>query len=589
MFRTLILKNFVKHKNAKFDFEEGFIVIKGANGAGKSLLAEAIGFALFGQSALRGKKDEYDANLEVTLEVEIKNAIYTIKRTMNDCSINGVDCVGTTACNKFLARLLGYSQDLYNFANFSKQNDLTKFTDVAPAERKRLVDELVGAENVNKEIKKVRSQINTADALKSSLDVQEPEKPKAPFEDCAKEEADCRKKLYELSKFSDRNFDAELDKEYTEDLDKEQVSVFKQIGSLESELNRLSAEERNLTLGQVPDIDFDVEEEKIKTYVPYPSVPYPEFTEEELSIELEKITVHEFWEKGDFHTCPKCGETFKDSGEEPEVSKLTRQQIQEQKQRIKAWAGLNKDLPKMDKPIYTLSDITRFRKIKQDSSRKEEITKEKETIVKVLGELLDKKERLSKIIENHTKKEVSTYDEAELRSRLNLCTEYEADKIKYETLYERYKKNKELEKGFEEEIDTKTNLLKALVSFKEKIKTYVIPSLERVASSLIYEMSNGELSCFKISDDFDITLDGKRTILLSGSEKALANIALRIALGRVLTKGVLNIFIADEIDAAMSIERSELVYESLRKLKGKLKQVVVITHKDIIGELEIEI
>ena len=108
---------------------------------------------------------------------------------------------------------------------------------------------------------------------------------------------------------------------------------------------------------------------------------------------------------------------------------------------------------------------------------------------------------------------------------------------------------------------------------------------------MISEMSAGELNRFEISEDFDILLDGKKICLLSGSEKALANIALRLSLGRVLTRGVLSLFIADEIDASMSEERAEEVHSALMRLRdgGKLRQILVITHKSLECDKEIEV
>jgi ABC-type lipoprotein export system ATPase subunit len=47
----------------------------------------------------------------------------------------------------------------------------------------------------------------------------------------------------------------------------------------------------------------------------------------------------------------------------------------------------------------------------------------------------------------------------------------------------------------------------------------------------------------------------------------------------VLTKGVFNVFLADEIDAAMSEERANEVQTALYRIKDKVKQIVLVSHK----------
>ena len=95
------------------------------------------------------------------------------------------------------------------------------------------------------------------------------------------------------------------------------------------------------------------------------------------------------------------------------------------------------------------------------------------------------------------------------------------------------------------------------------------------------EMTEGEIREIKISEDFDISVDGRNISLLSGSEEAVANLSIRLALGRILTHKVLNVFIGDEIDAAMDDNRALLVSESLKKLTNQINQIILISHKKI--------
>ena len=69
----------------------------------------------------------------------------------------------------------------------------------------------------------------------------------------------------------------------------------------------------------------------------------------------------------------------------------------------------------------------------------------------------------------------------------------------------------------------------------------------------------------EVDEDFEILIDGQPINTLSGSGKAVANLAVRIALGQILTNKVFSVFFADEVDAAMDDDRSELMVLSWQK------------------------
>ena len=120
----------------------------------------------------------------------------------------------------------------------------------------------------------------------------------------------------------------------------------------------------------------------------------------------------------------------------------------------------------------------------------------------------------------------------------------------------------------------------ALVELKAKVKSFLVPSLARVASQLVSSMTGGALTRIEIDDDFDILVDGKKIEGMSGAEKAAVNIALRIGLGRVLTHKVFSVFMADEIDAAMDTDRAQYTASSLRNLSQSIAQIVLVSHKE---------
>jgi DNA repair exonuclease SbcCD ATPase subunit len=129
-----------------------------------------------------------------------------------------------------------------------------------------------------------------------------------------------------------------------------------------------------------------------------------------------------------------------------------------------------------------------------------------------------------------------------------------------------------------------TKAKSAIVEAKTVIKSFLIPSLNKVASLLLNQMTGGARSSIIVDDDFNITVDGQQVQTLSGSGKAVANLALRIGLGQVLTNGVFSVFMADEFDESMDEERARYTAECLQRLKETIKQVIVVTHKRPIAD-----
>jgi hypothetical protein len=119
----------------------------------------------------------------------------------------------------------------------------------------------------------------------------------------------------------------------------------------------------------------------------------------------------------------------------------------------------------------------------------------------------------------------------------------------------------------------------AMTILRGLVKQHLIPSLNRVASHLITGMTGGQRQSIVVDEDFDVTVDGQALDTLSGSGKAVANLALRLGLGQVLTNKVFSVFIGDEIDASLDQDRSENCATTLQAVKGWLSQIIPISHK----------
>jgi DNA repair exonuclease SbcCD ATPase subunit len=119
----------------------------------------------------------------------------------------------------------------------------------------------------------------------------------------------------------------------------------------------------------------------------------------------------------------------------------------------------------------------------------------------------------------------------------------------------------------------------ALKELRARVKQYLVPSLSKVASNLLSQMTGGQRTIIDIDEDFNVLVDGQRLETLSGSGKAVANLAIRLGLGQVLTYRALSLFMGDEIDASMDNDRANFTAECFRNLSKSVKQVFLVSHK----------
>lgn len=610
MIKTLTLHNFVKHKNLTLDFQPGVSVICGRNGAGKSLILEAIAFALFGTSALRGKKDEYDKDLSVELEVEIKSKPHKIVRTLTNCKVDDVS-VGTTASSNLIRSLFGYGEDVFYFSNLCKQNELTRLTDVAPAERKRTIDEIVDVSKIDEAIKKAKDELSTEKAVRSAIVVGD--EPLAPEVPQIESEDEIKKKMDENSTFMIESHVLKVMKENLGELPEEpkcgKVSA-EEVNSLEHKMAELKQEELELHYffkmfdgtSEPKSEEYLAEQERlIRDYVELPKVPKPTLDKETVEQELEIWRKHDEWEKSKSVVCPHCGKEFKLIGEEPENPQMDYDDLISELKSIEAWRGFDLHAVQLPKPEMNQMEIGSEREYAKwfgERKENEKRLKKVEEQMAICGDTfktfkscrdawLDYESKLasynsmSKSIAEQTKKVAGLpkHDDESLVEKKQVWERYRSSVQVYEALKKIFDEKKSKADELDAKIEQREHIIEAFKTLKLRLKSFVIPSLERVSSELLRVMSANELNFVEISEDFDISVDGRRVALLSGSEKALVNIAIRIALGRVLTKGVFNVFLADEIDAAMSEERANEVQTALYRIKDKVKQIVLVSHK----------
>lgn len=181
MIKSLMLKNFRKHTDAEFNFSEGLVCVRGQNEAGKTTLAEAILYCLFGSSALRESLDKvvtYDcseSSLKAALVFALDGADYKIVRGKSGAELTyGSQIVtGQRETKLFVERLLGCTAETAKLLMFADQNSVRGVLSKGGTAANGLVETLAQLGVIEELIDKVQAQLPSGNtkAVESQIDV----------------------------------------------------------------------------------------------------------------------------------------------------------------------------------------------------------------------------------------------------------------------------------------------------------------------------------------------------------------------------------------------------------------------------------
>lgn len=637
-------------------FENGFGTISGPNESGKSMIVEMVRYCLFGSSALRGKAEDYKA-LKAKLGVTIKGTEYTIERNGRNATLyEGTKAIvtGQNPVTKKVVELLGFGRDVFDTACIANQGDIEKLGDMVPAERKRLVDSVIGIAAIDELAKwageEALVQGKQADAIERTLFA--PSKPDRPdpyiHPDFLRQEiATLEKQQAELNQLkgwlSQVRQEPKAPKE-TISLPSEALKpLADQQAEAEAKLGMLTGELRNLPMpSEFTDAQLDAMLEQWAVWDDWNSYaqwfkrnPVPEYTVEQLE-QWEKdwnaITVH-----GRYRTllhqvdtepkveCPECGcvhpvsEALSDARDEfeakhgailvapkPENPPLRHDQIPLYADYVRSYAPPIPALPAEPiKPDWTRQEILKLKLCNSKAARRSEILTEiadLETFLKgksfkeqyhqrlayeqtMAHYVVQKREyeawQLERLEKQAKAKRLEDVGEVLLhhRNMLDYMVSYEAALANYEKQLTHYETNSTLAVEHRKAAENWKKVKDAMVTLRGLIKQHLVPSLNKVASRLLREMTGGQRQSVMVDEDFEISVDGQPLNTLSGSGKAVVNLALRIGLGQVLTNNVMSLFVGDEIDASMDQIRAENTASSLRNLTNQISQIILVSHK----------
>jgi exonuclease SbcC len=153
----LYLRNFrVFEDELDLALPPGLVGIYGANGAGKSTLLEAITFTLWGKA--RTGRDEIrsagvGADCVTEVEFDHEGHLYVVRRSLSginstmraEAHCDGlIMAEGATDTRRYVHAVLGMDDIAFKASVFAEQKQLAAFSSQAPAERRKLVLQLLG-------------------------------------------------------------------------------------------------------------------------------------------------------------------------------------------------------------------------------------------------------------------------------------------------------------------------------------------------------------------------------------------------------------------------------------------------------------
>lgn len=295
----------------------------------------------------------------------------------------------------------------------------------------------------------------------------------------------------------------------------------------------------------------------------------------------------------------------------PAEPSIARKDITGERIRIDQWDSLQPELEEAQavqeppRPKFTGSELDRMERTAQHKERRDELVA---LVSSIPADLPDYREKIGTITAYEHEKQIydlqlgeftrvfqekesaqeeldalADADEGELERLGHTLREsitYDSDLRAYLRRKEEWQKASDQIRDLEEQDRGYVAASKALKELRTEVKKYLVPSLNRMSSYLLNQMTDGQRQVVLIDEEFNITIDGQPIETLSGSGVAVANLAIRLGLGRVLTHQVFSVFMGDEIDASMDDNRATHTINCLLKLKENVDQIILVSHKD---------
>jgi len=618
----------IKSTALQVDFEPqpGITAVIGRNGTGKSWsVLEVPRYLLFGKKALRGAAADYKT-MEARGEFTLSGQRYLIERSAKRERITDtagtILGVGADAVTAKVVELLGYGLDVFDLANASVQKQTDKLGHLRPAQRKELIDRVVGLADYETIEKACRAEATTlrrdAEALAKVLPKpgEAPVKPADYFDPAVTAVTLRRERRDNVARAAlraeiyrgmppqrpdvvppDALEMSRMEREEQERLTTEQER---------RRLNAILERTKMAPVGEVPeDMLLAAERRSAALRAIENRGPAPRYTREQSEAMWAAHVLADAYQPTDEVECPSCGTSFRPGGVAPPGCDVPKAELREDDHRRLRWAN-GEEIPIPPGPDLTDAQVkaaratnalaTEYRAAEValaalpahvDQSEALRAAREAMPIYARYDAALEEHERraaASKVAEDELARigeGLSENDLEELEQQLRASEAYDRDLVAYN---ERFAEFERLTAEIEV-LSARAEKFKeggtALADARATLKAHLAPLWSRVASSLIFDMSAGELTGVVVDDDMEITVDGQRLETLSGAGETVANLALRIALGQVLVANSFPVFLGDEIDSDADEQRRAATKLAISSLGKRLSQIILVSHRQI--------
>jgi DNA repair protein SbcC/Rad50 len=641
-------------------FQKGLGAISGRNESGKSFIVEMIRFSLFGSAALRGRADDY-RKLKAELAFTVKGQAYRVVRSgPNAMLFRGAEeiAVGVRPVNSKIVQILGFGLEVFDVASVCNQGDIEKLGSMRPADRKRMVDAVIGLDVIEQlgrwSNDEALGLTREAEAIERTLT--EPAMPAEPA--CYRPSPELAVEVAQLQALQ-RELDglegwlshklveprkpqcdiartaAELRELMLKQMriEAEEVALRSRVASLPPPSPYSTADIRAM---EAQHAAFALWQERLRFERLHPGSPFSPDALNRMSADWLCLERHDELEAvehrlshADHHNCPKCQHRWAadpmsvarlnegrtellaliDGKARPSRPELSPNEIKQHLVLIADrasyagdWQRL-KDVPDVSPPAMSLSEIARCKAANGQAAERQEIEANLAHFLppehdwKALfaersayeGDLaryhVDVQRYAGWLVERNGKElraaelRLALAPLPDLQRRLSDALTFEQQLSAYVAMRARFDELSSEVAAKRETADEWRKVKDAMSILRGLVKQHLVPSLNRVASHLITGMTGGERQSIVVDEDFGVTVDGQALDTLSGSGKAVANLALRLGLGQVLTNKVFSVFIGDEIDASLDQDRAENCATTLQAVKGWLSQIILISHK----------
>lgn len=657
--------------SGRHTFQTGLTLISGPNGQGKSTRLEMIRFALFGSSALRGDGSDYAA-IDVSLTFSVLDRKLVISRSLKTAKMlegegETIIATGHKAVNAKVVEIFGYGSAVFEISNCAKQKEISKLSNLPPAERRRMVDQVIGLDIVEalaawagREMRVIEKAADMAEASLPSV----PPAPVQPEGWCPVAEIDGRRAELRDFAASKRDLEAFLKTEpaqpqapartidnpnwlsILEEHERQRLRAIGDLQSLTMQLHRIP--EPLLSAESIAEMRAYHEAKRAydnALLYSHSLATAPRYTAEhldELEHQWDHFLSYRRWlslREAGHHHCPSCHHEWPIRADEmsalpdfntlphpvapestpPSIEKhraqLRRYEAEaEMRQQIDATLAAGAPVKPDINPQVELNQAEAALRLLPERQRIQAEIKRVETLAAaedLSAELADlRKLKTAWDTYNALVEPYNAWQERAKEARLALSllgtpeVELEALEqlrdavVAYDAMAASHARAVAAREVAEAQVTAKRReaaewkaARTALETIRTQTKGHLLPSLGAVAGTILSQITNGVLNRVKVDDDFEVRVGDQSLATLSGSESTAANLALRIALGQILTKRVFGVFLGDEIDADMDEDRAARTAESLRALtrSGAVPQLIVVSHKRIEADHYVDV